>query len=160
MCPRPGPAFSIAVKIGAQYMATVLPPTHISILPAPCTLLLRSTFPSLPQPRLHRSRAQVWCARNNNRQGMDDIEATSKVQASVHAQRSPARPLQHASCFPLVSWCGSQPTLETTPFLALHNNGPGHRSSHAFSKHQIASLCSSIDCTVSAMWGSVPRGAR
>ena len=53
------------------------------------------------------------------------------------------------------------PMLDTLPFLALRNDDPCHRSRLAFSDTHISwHYLISVDCTVSATWGSVPRGAR
>ena len=128
--------------------------TPVHNLPACLELayLLPSTIsnPMRSQPRQSRTGRQTV-----------DLKDASKC-APTEAKPSCPPPLKHGlSTTPTVSWRGtplrSQPSFSciTQRWLTSHSSGSVYR--------QISNLfhsTSSINCKVSAMWGSVPQGAR
>ena len=83
---------------------------------------------------------------------MDDTgRPQGRIQVREHLKREHAAPPQYGlhtlytapSTSPVVD---HTPTLDTTPFLALRNDGPGHGSSLAFSKMQLVIFFSSRCC--------------
>ena len=103
---------------------------------------------------------QDHCAHPANSLGKDDTRATTQDAPKCDQSHPPSHCWQFRVPPPPSSGMGF-PMLDTLPFLALRNDDPCHRSSFAFSDTHISlQYLISVDCTVSATWGSVPRGAR